>query len=810
MYSDIKFAARIFWRHPLASIAIVVTLGCGVAANIGLFSIIHDSLFRPFPYAEADCIVRVYGNDLHFGRIPFSYADYSDWKNSQRSLSDIGCYRQENYNLRSEGAPPERVSAVIVTASFFEVLRLSASYGRLFGPEADRALNNSFPVVISHGFWSRHFHADPNAVGQYLSLNDKLYQIIGVTPAALNLPTSNLDVFLPVGILANLTDYTDRDDRSFFGFGRLRRDCSLAQAQTDLNQVAAGLARQYPDTNADTGVILTDQLDKSISEQRPVLALLFGATVAGLVICGVNSANLRLNQAARDYPQWAVRCALGANQGHIAATLLAEGLVLVLASLGIAAFLVLCLWPSISALVTEKLPTLAHRDGLDLPVLGYSLALLAALVIGVGLVPLWRIRNIDLARVIQRGERTATSERSTRAFQAASTILQVALSFALQVVAILLLQTLWNSQKLSLNFDPQDLLTLKISLPDYQYTSEPQVRNFADRLSEQIAAVPGVEAVGLSNNPPFSGTRIRTTLVPPASVQQNAPSAKPAPSIGEYVSQDYFRTLHLPLLSGRAFTSDDRPESPKVVVVSQILAERFWPDHDPVGQKLINPANPAGPGYTVVGVVPTVRHDDLTPGAPTGTIYFSDRQSRLQQFVVLVRSQPGAPAQALMQPVRNAVSRVDATLPVYEARTMREAMQATLIPHQVASRSIVGFALLATLLLVLGFYGVLSSVVSQRQHEIAIRLALGATRSHIARQILGFVARTTGLGIAAGVALFFVLRQVVSSRIVYINVNPLLGVAAGVLALLLVAIVASLIPVWRATRLDPNVVLRAA
>lgn len=791
-------------RHPTPSAFVVLTIAIGVGINVSVFSAVNVVLFRPLPYPAPYELVRIAGHDAHFGQTPFSYPDFMDWRNSQHAFSGMSAYTVESLSLRTVAQSPERVAAAICSANLFSVLGTPPRAGRSFTDEEDRKLTTSaVPIILSHRFAMRRFAGQ--AMGQTFSVGGTVCEVVGVASPLVEHP-SNVDVFLPVAFVAARQGYTSRDDRRFYGIGRLRRNWSVARAQEDLQRCAAALAMQYPDSNADTSAAVAADLDNSVRHYRTSFYLLLGAATAILLITSVNVANLRLSQIYNRSHELAVRAALGANAIRLTRMLFAEGAILALAGGIVGATLAIWSSTALAAFAPPDLPRLGKFNTAD-PLLFLYFAIVMIVTIAVGVVPTLRIDFGRLAVLLQQAGPTSSSNPARQRLQSFFVVAQVAFSFALYVTALLLLQTLWRLERTPLGFDAANLLTAHLSVGAEQYQDELAITRFFDRLVADVRTIPGVDVVALSNSPPFSGTHVRTTLLPASAEQTRNKAAFPV-SRAENVSDSYFQCLRISIVQGRSFSVQDNAQAPPVVMVNRTFSKQYNADAKIVGTPLLSP-NDQLKKVVVVGIAADVQHDEIGSPQPSTAVYFPFQQRPTATATLLVRTRSDYDPMAIVPTIRRIVEAIDPNLPVYDAQPMSMLVSRSLAPQRTAARVVLMFSALALLLTAIGLGGLLANVVSYRTREFGIRLALGSQRHDVFVLVLRDGMKLTGIGLFVGGCSVLLIHRILTSFVVALAPVSLRSICQGAVLLFVVTIVGAFIPARRASLVDPAAAIRA-
>ena len=812
MIADLKFALRHVRKSPGFTFVAVLTLALGIGLNTAIFSIVHSVLLSELPYPDPDRLVAI-SETIGGSTLPTSYPDYLDWRAAKHSFDEIAVSRRDDFNLIGDGQP-ERFSGLFVTASYFRVLKVPPKVGRTFFDEEDSAAGVN-PIILSEHLWRSRFGADPTIVGRKLTLNTISCEVVGVAAENLSIVknpetarnsqgTRNVDLYAPFGFYATRPYMHSRSSRlGFYGIARLEAGVSIEQATADLKVIARNLELKYPDSNTNVGIAVSSLRDSVsvIGKYQAMLWLLEAAVGLVLLITCANIANLLLVRTAVREREIAVRAALGASRARLIAQLLTESAVL--AFLGGAFGCLLAFWSKdlITSLSPHDLPRL-QEIRLDLPVFAFSALITLGAGLAFGLGPAWRLSKADLITMSKSSD-TCHRHRNLGAL----VIGQVAFACVLLTGAGLLTRTFRALENEPLGFNPNHLLMVGIKLPGLKYHEPSDQAKFYEELLEKVERLPGVKAAAIDDDVPFSGFR---------SQEHFAVTGQPQPRHNEEplaeahcISPDYFRTMGIPLLQGRTFGRDDVLGKPFVIMIDEELARKFFPGRDPIGQQLnqrTSETDTSRTHYTIVGIVPSVRHGEVGIEPKIPQIYWAAAQFSWLQTTLLVRTE-GEPA-ALLPSIRAAVRSIDPQLPIFGTRTMEEAVVASIGTQRLSATLIAGFSILALFLAALGLYGVLAYSVTQRTREIGIRIALGSPRSGIYGLIVRRAMMMVGLGIFAGVALAIGCGPLIG-HFVY-GVAPydpatVIGVAALLIAS---AILACLLPARRAALVDPIQALR--
>ena len=808
IFQDLAFTCRLLRKSPGFTLAVVLTLAVGIGINVAIYSLIHAVLLSGLPYPESDRLVAI--SETAGGNIwPTSYPNYLDWKAAQHSFDEIAVSRRDDFNLSGTGEP-ERFSGMFVTASYFRVLRVPPILGRVFYDEEDSAAGAN-PIVLSEHLWRSRFGADPAIIGRKLTLNTINYEVVGVAAENLSIIRNpetarnsqgarNADLYAPFGFYANRPYLHDRTQHAgFYGIARLKPNVSIDQATADLRIIARNLEQKYPASNTGVGIAVSSLRDSLVEKYRAMLWMLEAAAALVLLITCANIANLLLVRAAAREKEIAMRAALGASRGRLITQLLTESALLATLGGGLGCLSAFWSKDAIIALSPHNFPRL-EEIRLDIPVLAFSALVILGVSFIFGLVPAWRLSRSELITMSKSGG-SSPPHRNLGAL----VIGQVAFACVLLTGAGLLAQTFRALQDVPLGFDPNHLLTVGIKVPGLKYRKEIELATFYRQLLEKIAALPGVQAAAVDSNVPFSGVRNQADF---------AVTGQPEPRHGEEptgevhaVSPDYFRTMGIPVVRGRSLGPDDALGKPWVVVIDEGLVRKFFPDRDPIGQQLdLGEQDKPKTPYTIVGIVPTVRHGEVGIAPVIPQLYFAEAQNPDLQTTLLVRTQ-GEPA-ALLPSVRTAVRSIDPQLPIFATRTMSEAVSASLGRQRLAATLIGGFSLLALFLAALGLYGVLAYSVTQRTREIGIRIALGSPRARIFSLIMRRAVIMVGLGIFVGVVLALGCGPLVQHLTYGVQPHDPRTIIGVSILLALIAMLACWLPARRAMRIDPIAALQ--
>lgn len=810
--NDFRYAIRMLIKSPAFSVIAIVALALGIGANTAIFSVLDAVLMRPLPYPDSDRLVLLREKMPIFDTGSVSYPNFLDWRAAQHSFTDLALFRHDSMNLSSRGeeTPPERVDGVAQSWNLLSIVGLKPLLGRDFVEKED-VPGAPKVVLISEGLWKRRFGASKKVIGQQLNVDAVPREIIGVVPNEMQL-VPKAQVYLPLGDLRAAKGVLQRDNHpGFSALGRLRPGVTLTQARADLDNIAHELTRRYPASNTGRTVNARELLETVVGDYRQNLHLLLVAVGCVLLIACANVTNLQLARALARGKELAVRTAMGASRWRLIRLMLIESALLGL--IGGMAGLLIAVW-SLEAIHALSPPNVARfqETRLDILTLAFAAAIAALCGILVGIWPAWRVSRLaSLSGVLhETGSRGGSDGGDRQRARAVLVVTQVALALVLLAGAGLTLRSFWNAENAPLGFQPQGILAMRLALPEARYDSDKEIVKFYAQLIERVEALPAVAGAAIGQNIPFDGTEwdssFHLTGTPP-----NKPGHEPSAEIN-MISPHYFNVLRTPLLRGRHFGPEDGPKQPRAVIIDDLLASRFFPGRDPIGQHIdnnqTNDENP--PPLTIVGVVPHFRSD--APGEEFDRLnmpqmYFSAAQFAEQDNSLLVRVKSGDP-RALAPAVVREVQNIDPEQPVAEISTMENNISESLATRRLTMTLLGSFAALALVLASVGLYGVMALSVTQRTREFGIRLALGAPRADVFRLALGRGLLLVGIGLAIGLLGALGTGHALTSLLYNVGSLDPVALLAAIVALAVVALLACWFPARRATRVDPIVALR--
>ena len=802
MLQDLRYALRTLTKSPGFTTVAVIALALGIGANSVIFSSINAMLLRPFPFKDLDRAVDVWEtvpqqNQQHVSATP---ANFRDWKDENTSIDLLTAFHGWNVNLAGNGIA-ERVEGYQVTANFFPLLGVTPQLGRSIAAD-NFETGNPFVVVLSHGFWQRHLGADPSIVGKNVLLNSQQFTVIGIMPADFDFPVG-AEAWAPLDL--SVSEQADRSDHYLQVIGRLKPGAPISKAQADLETVASRLSQEYPQTNAGHSVRVIGLVDDITYGSKQFVSVLMASAGFVLLLACANVANLLLARSTSRQKEIAVRIALGGSRWQIARQSLTESVLLAL--LGGVGGILLAAWGldltrgSIPPFIIQHIAGLKHEQ-VDSRVLGFTL--LVALVTGVlaGLAPALYVSRPDLNDVLKEGGRGGTASPARRRLRALLVVSEVWLALVLLVGAGLMVKGFRNLANTELGFDRQHLLTFRIALSEKKYDRQDRVRGFFDQAVQKLQSLPGVESVAAVTSLPGGWSWNQTQYT--AEGQPPLAPGEMRTAVEQSVTPDFLRVLRVPLVKGRFLTAQDGPEATPAVVVSQSLARRIWPDQDPVGKRIKFGTEGRAPWRTVVGVVGDIKQAPWDP-EPYPTTYFPFDQYSQASSALVVRT-TGNPI-ALAAAARAQVLSLDPDQPPYDTRTLEQVIYDDVSGIDFSARMMLVFGGIALVLAAAGIFAVMAYSVSQRTHEIGVRMALGAERSDVIRLVVGYALRLAIIGLAIGLPCALAISHVLASVLLgVIRIDPLTFILFT-LVLAAVAAIAAYIPARWAARVDPVVAL---
>ncbi len=798
LFQDIRYGLRMLLKHKGFTAVAIIALALGIGANTAIFSLVNGVLLRPLTYPNPEQIVYFDGRNPTSGITDsnVSFPDYLDWSKLE-AFSHLAHFYTASATFSAPNSEPERVPRAGVSSSFFPVLGVQPAIGRAFLPEEDQPKKENV-AILSDGLWKRRFGGDPKIVGTQVVINSLPRTVVGVMPPGFDFPEGT-QVWWSVPIDPQ---EEPRDNRSFSVIGRLKPGVPLQQAQTQVSTINAQLAKAYPETNTGWDANLSLFQERLVRDVRPSLLVLLGAVALVLLIACANVANLLLARAASREKEVAIRTALGARRTRIVRQMLTESLLLSIIGGALGLFL--------SAWLTELLVSLSPPDSprfgevnLDYRVLAFTIALSGLTGLVFGLVPALQASKLDVSGSLKQGGRTGEGNRRTSA-RSVLLIGEVALSLMLLVGAGLLIKSFLRLQEVKPGFNPQNVLTVSISLPGAKYKENPQRAQFFRDLIERLRALPGVQSVGAGVNLPLgaSGYQIGRAYIPEGRPMTTEESRNASFSA---ITPEYFQALQIPLIAGRGFTDRDTEDAPKVALINRSMAaQSFGSPEAALGKRMTIWRDEKFP-REIVGVVGDSKPNslDIDAGAQ---MYVPHAQDAGWGFMALVIRTAGDPA-AMAPAVRREVLSIDKDQPIYNVRTMEDVVAQSMGTRRASTLLFTVFAGAALILAAVGIYGVMAYSVTQRTQEIGIRMALGAQTGDVLRLVIRQGMVLTLIGVAVGLAGSLGLAKVIASLLFDVPATDPATFLGIPFLLIFVALIACYLPARRAARLDPTVAL---
>ena len=810
LFSDLQLAFRILLRNPGFTVTAILLLALGIGANTAIFSVVNAVLLRPLPYQDPSRIMQIWHvppAKSFPGLTLFSVspANYLDSRSMNHSFEDMAAFGGARFNVGGKERP-EAIQAAPVAPGFFSILRVQPILGRGFTPDDDRP-GQGHVVVLGNALWRDRYGADPAVIGQKIVLDGEPYTILGIMPPKFKYP-SWAQLWTPLA-------WTDekravRGNHNYQVIGRLKPGVDIRAAQAEINAISTRLEQLYPEDDKGWGAKILTLREQTIGDVRLALLVLLGAVGFVLLIACANVANLVLGKILARKKEIAIRSALGATRFAILRQVLAETVLLSLAGGALGLFLASFGTTLIVKFLADRLPRFAEIT-LDGPVLSFTAFL--ALFSGVlaGILPALRFTKADVNEALKQGQSRGSSDSGGSKTRSLLVVSEVALSLVLLVGAGLMVRTLYQLSNIRPGFDPNGQLTMTVSIPSNKFTTPAAYISFFERVLQQVRATPGVDSAAVIDDLPMGDGGSHQ----PVSIegQPVVPMADQPEVDVRLISAGYLRTMRVPLLSGRDLTDSDVAGRTPTVLISESMAKRFWPNENPLGKHLTMTFYP-GVAREIIGVVGDVKLDSLNETRPTETIYwpldqiFAPPSEPWRSFPMSLTVRTSIDPMSAVSAVTAAVHQVDPETPVTEVLTMNELISNSLSPQRSNMLLLAAFAGLALVLTAVGIYSVLSYAVRRRVREIGIRMALGASHSDVLRMVVADGLKPILLGVGIGFAVALALGRVVSSLIYGVRpTDPLTFVTVASL-LIAVGVLATIVPAYRATRVEPVRTLR--
>jgi putative ABC transport system permease protein len=809
LLTDLKHGLRVLLKNPGFSAAAIIVLALGIGANTAIFSVVNAVLLRPLPFRDPARLVQIWHvppakSFPGMTEFAVSAANFIDWQQQNDVFDKMAIYTGSSLNLTGR-EQPEALRGAAVSADFFSTLQVQPMLGRTFTPDQDQQGHNH-AVILSYGLWKTRFAANPNIAGQSVNLDGQSYIVTGVMGPKFRFPDW-AQYWTPMG-------WTDkqravRGEHHYLVIARLKGSTPIPQAQAQMNAISKRLAQQYPEDDKGWGAVVIPLREQIVSDVRPALLVLLGAVAFVLLIACANVANLVLAKTFGRRKEIAIRVALGATGSRVVQQILAETLLLSLAGGALGLLLAHSGIALILKFLSDNLPK-STEVTLDASVLAFTLFISIVTGVIAGLLPAIRMTKTNVNDALKQGLGKTDSDSGGRRTRSILVVSEVALSLILLVGAGLMIRSLWLLSTLDAGFDPHGVLTMNLVVPNNKYSRPVDEIAFFDRVLSKVRALPGVVSAGLIDDLPLNGGSHQPVAIEGRPVQ--AMSDQPEVDT-RTITPGYLSAMRIPVRRGRDLSGADGPERPAVVLISETMAKRFWPNEDPIGRHLTMTFYP-DKVREIVGIVGDVKQDGMDTAASSATVYLPAAQlsgsslgewhSSPMQLAVRTQSQPSN----LVSAVTAMIHSIDSDQPVTDVITMDDLVDTSLSQRRFSMLLLAAFALLALLLAAVGIYSVLAFAVRRRVREIGIRVALGAEVKDILRLIVTEGMKPALIGLLLGVGGAFALGRVIASFIYGISAYDPLTFAAVAALLAAVALLASIIPAYRAARIEPTRALR--
>ena len=804
LFQDLRFGLRMMVRSPGFTLVALVTIALGIGANTAIFGVVNTVLLRPLPYQDPNRLVVLWERQEQIDQESPSLPDFVDWRERNQSFEQMAVARRDNVNLTGTGEP-ERLLARQITANFLSTLGVTPQLGRSFSEEEEQTKT---PVVLlSDSLWKRRFGSDPTLVGKQVTLYDTRFTVVGILPPAFQFYTP-ADVFVPLSFMPDRLKNAREEHGGIVAIARLKPGVTKQQAQSEMDGIAAALEQQYPKTNNTVRVRINSIYTDMVGDVQPSLLVLLGAVGFVLLIACANVANLLLARAAARQKEIAIRTALGATRIRVVRQLLTESVSL--SVIGGALGLLLATWGAdlLVAVIPNNVPWVTEI-ALDQNVFGFTLA--ASLVTGIvfGLAPALQASSPDLNETLKEGGRGSTGGR--QGARSVLVVAEVALALVLLIGAGLMLKTFSRLRQIDAGFNPQNLLTMMLSLSPIKYSEGPKARAFLKQIEQRIDALPGVQSAAFTTSVPLNGANVTSLLLDGESFSNYGDQRL---TVQSSVGIGYFRAMNIQLLKGREFSDRETDKTPLVAVIDENMARELFPDGDPIGQHVR--VDEGTIRFEVIGVVSHIKHLSWEADSQSRVRFqmysnynqipdqFFAQVTRTMSLVVRTNTDPAS----LTPAVRVQISEIDRDQPIYNLKLMNELIAGSMSQQRFAMMVLAVFAGVALLLAAIGIYGVTSYSVTQRSHEIGIRMALGARRADVLNLVVTQGLKLVLIGVAIGIGGAFALTRLMSGLLFEVSATDPLTFVATSVALTGVALAASFVPARRATKVDPMVALR--
>jgi putative ABC transport system permease protein len=801
LWQDVRYGLRLLLKHPGFTAIMIAVLALGIGANTAIFSVVNSVLLRPLNYPDSAALMTLWEDHTRREgpiREWTSPPGFRDWREQSTVFAHMAAMTGWGPTL-TESGEPEMLAGANVSHEAFTVLGVKPQLGREFRPEEDKAGAEKV-AIISHSLWQRRFNGDAAIIGRGIRLSGEIYTIIGVMPSGFQFPLiNNADIWRTWE--PTLNPGCQRGCATQRVIARLKPGVTVERARAEMTTLAGRFEQQFPDSNKNVGATVTPLHELIVGNVREgMLALLLAVGFVLLIACA-NVANLLLVKAAAREREMAIRAALGAGRARVIRQLLSESVLLALIGGTLGVLLAFWLVDWLKWIAPAGTPRI-EEIGIDGRVLLFSLGVAAITGLLCGLVPAWQAAKSDLNQALRDAGAGNKGSSGGGRVRSALVVAEITIALTLLVGAGLLLRSFMLLQGVDPGFSPERVLTARLGLPQNAYPNREQVASFHNQLHQRLKTLPGVQAASYSSSVPMTGINTDTGFII---------EGRPAPPPGQegtgawfsVVSPDYFRTLNIRLRQGRLFAESDGENAPRVIIISEATARKYWPNESPLGKRLGFGREPEW--REIIGVVSDVRHFGLSLEARP-TMYFSSHQVS-RAFTNIVLRVQGDPLNYVAA-LRQEVQALDKTLALSRVQTMEEIVSATVAVPRLVMLLFASFAAVALVLASLGIYGVMAYSVTQRTHEIGIRIALGAQTRNVLGLVVGQGMKLAVLGVGLGLAASFGLTRLMESLLFGIQATDPLTFAAVALLLTLVALLACYLPARRATKVDPMIALR--
>jgi len=794
---DLRYGARLLRRSPGFTIVAILTLALGIGANTAIFSVVNAVLLRPLPFKDSGRLVRLWPTKAKAGLAAFpitSFPNFIDWRTQSRSFEQMEAYVPRSFNITG-GDQPEHVAGLRTSAGFLQLLGVIPIHGRAFAAE-EMQPGRDHVVLLSEGLWQSRFAKDSGILGKIVRLNDESYAVIGILPAAFQFPPDS-----PAAIVLPQPPDPDRGHGFMNVAARLKVGAALSQAQVEMDTIARRLELEYPKFDKDTGVRVLSLRDSFARSFRPALLVFLSAVGFVLLIACANVANLFLGRTASRHKELVVRAAMGAGRMRLARQLLTESALLGLA--GGVAGLLFAYWGmrALVALGRSAFTTQAlDSTSMDARVLGFTLAVSLAVGMLAGLAPALGASRLDLNDTLKESARGLTGNRRRNGIRGTLVVMEIALALVLLIGAGLMLKSFVLLQRVNPGLHPENVLTMNLALRSQRYAKTAARAPFVEQVLNRIRQIPGVQSAAVVTDLPLTDNNDSLEI----SIE-GRPDPKPKPIVSfNIIGPGYLRTLGIPLLQGRDFSAGDTQAAPAVILINQAMARQFWPQADPVGARI---STDGKQWFTIAGVVGDVRQGGLRE-EPQPEAYVSYLQDPYQWPYLSLLVRTSFDPVKLAPSIRSVIWSVDKDLPVSGMATMEQLRSGSIAQPRLTALLLSVFAALAMILASVGIYGVIAYSVTQRTHEMGLRMALGARVTDVLKLVVGQGMLLTAAGVALGLAGAFGLTRVLEKFLWGVRPTDPATFIAVSLVLAAVALMASYLPARRAAKVDPMVALR--